>query len=115
MEKMNDFMRATGTQDTPVAMKSVEERIKMAAKKQTEPDVPVTPAKEDPLGLATPFSEEFDKLWKTVEKMKREKFIEWIMENAALLSDVKTPPALIKRLEMKWKQAVPSSDWPLPK
>lgn len=114
MEKMNDFLKATGTKDTPVAMKPIEERVQMAAKKQTEVEVPVTPPKEDPFGLTVPFSEEFDKLWKTVDKMKKDKFIEWIMENASVLNDPKTPPALVKRLEMKWKQAVPNTDWPLP-
>jgi hypothetical protein len=116
MEKMNDFMKATGTKDTPVAMKPIEERVQMAAKKQVfEAKVEMPPVTEDPLGLATPLPEELDKLWKTVDKMKKDKFVEWIMENAAILNDPKTPPALVKRLEMKWKQAVPSTDWPLPK
>jgi hypothetical protein len=115
IQRLDDLAKGGVNVSTPEAMKSIEEKVQQAAKKPAfEPKVEAVQIQDDPLGVTVPFSEEFDKLWKTVDRMKKDKFIEWIMENAAVLNDPKTPPALVKRLELKWKMAVPNTDWPLP-
>lgn len=116
LQRLDDLAKGGVNVSTPEALKPIAEKLQQAAKKPVEgPKVETVQVKDDPLGLTEQMPEEFDKLWKTVDRMKKDKFVEWIMENASVLTDPKTPPALVKRLEVKWKMAVPSTDWPLPR